>query len=123
MEGKPKFLCSANDRELTYFSKLFDDDVFTLIVNEANLYAKQNRGSSCPSNTWVDTTTQEMRAYIGCFILMGILERLALSNFWSSDTILKVEPIANVMTSKRFKKIVENVHCNNNEIANPRNRR
>ncbi|XP_047106220.1 piggyBac transposable element-derived protein 5-like [Schistocerca piceifrons] len=121
MEGKPKFLCSANDRELTYFSKFFDDDAFTLIVNETNLYAKQNRGSRCPSKTWVDTTTQEMRAYIGCLILMGIHQLPTLSNFWSSDPILKVEPIANVMTSKRLTKIVENVHCNNNETAKPRN--
>jgi hypothetical protein len=49
-QGKPKHVFSASDRELEYFSKLFDDDILTLIMNETNLYAKQNRGSRSPSN-------------------------------------------------------------------------
>jgi hypothetical protein len=48
-QGKPKHVFSASDRELEYFSKLFDHDILTLIMNETNLYAKQNRGSRSPS--------------------------------------------------------------------------
>jgi hypothetical protein len=61
-----------------------------------------------------------MKAFIGCLILMGIHQLPALSNFWSSDPLLKVHAIADVMTSKRFKKSVENIHCNNNETKKPR---
>jgi len=44
-QGKPKHDFSASDRKIKYFSKFFDDDILTLITNETNLYAKQNRGS------------------------------------------------------------------------------
>jgi len=40
----------SEDRELEYFSKLFDNGILTLIMNETNMYAKQNRGSRSPSN-------------------------------------------------------------------------
>jgi hypothetical protein len=62
-----------------------------------------------------------MKAFIGCLILMGIHQLPALSNFWSSDSLLNVDAIADVMTSKRFKNLVVNIHCNNNENKKPRN--
>jgi hypothetical protein len=61
-----------------------------------------------------------MKAFIECLILMGIHQLPALSNFWSSDPLLKVDAIADVMTSKNSKKLVENVHCNNNGTKMPR---
>ena len=51
---------------------------------------------------------------------MGIHDLPALRNFWSSDPVLKVDGIADVMMSKRFKKLLENIHCNNNETKKPR---
>jgi hypothetical protein len=47
--------------ELEYFSKLFDDDILTHIVNETNLYAKQNRDSRSPSKSWEHRSIQEMK--------------------------------------------------------------
>jgi hypothetical protein len=61
-----------------------------------------------------------MKAFIGCLILMGIHQLPTLSNVWSSDPLLKVYAITDVMTSKRFKKLVENIHCNNYETKMPR---
>jgi len=61
-----------------------------------------------------------MKAFIGCLILMGNHQLLALSNFWSSDPLLKVDAITDVMTNKRFKKLLRNIHCNNNETKKPR---
>jgi hypothetical protein len=57
-QGNPKHVFSASDRELKYFSKLFDYDILTL-MNETNLYATQNRGSRSPSKNWVDTTIKK----------------------------------------------------------------
>jgi len=118
-QGNLKHDFSANDRELEYFSKFFDGDILTLLTNETNLYAKQNRGSRSPSNNWVDTTIQEMKAFIECLIVMGIHHLPALCNFWSSDPLLKIDAIVYVTTSKRFNKLLENIHCNN-ETKKPR---
>jgi hypothetical protein len=49
-QGNLKHDFCASDQELEYFSKFFDGDILTLITNETNLYAKENRGSRSPSN-------------------------------------------------------------------------
>jgi len=61
-----------------------------------------------------------MKAFIGCLIVMGIHDLPALCNFCSSDPLLKVDEIADVMKCKRFKKLLENIHCNSNETKTPR---
>nr|CAH7733294.1 unnamed protein product [Callosobruchus chinensis] len=48
---------------------------------------------------------------------MGIYQLPHLANFWSSDPILAVPAVADVMSSKRYKKLVENIHLNDNTTA------
>jgi len=52
-----------------------------------------------------------MKDFVGCLILIGIHHLPTLCNFWSSDPLLKVDAIIDVMTSKSFKKLLENIHC------------
>ncbi len=61
-----------------------------------------------------------MKAFIGCLIVMGIHQLPALKNYWSSDPFFHVESVASVMTASRYKKITENLHCNNNETQPPK---
>lgn len=123
-QGAPKNIFSASDREISYFSQFFDNEMFALLVEETNLYARQKRtiyaGGDGRTKNWNDTTIEEMKAFVGCLIIMGIHDLPALSNFWSSDPILRVAAIADVMSSKRFRKLLENIHCNNNETQKPR---
>lgn len=51
---------------------------------------------------------------------MAIHQLPALKHYWSSDPFLRVDSIASVMTANRFKKIVENLHCNDNETQPPK---
>ncbi|XP_037042056.1 piggyBac transposable element-derived protein 4-like [Bradysia coprophila] len=85
------------------------------IVTETNRYAQQNN-----SKNWIDVTAEEMKAFIGCLIVMGIHQLPALKHYWSSDPFLHVESVASVMTASRFKKIVENLHCNDNKVQPPK---
>ncbi|XP_049954622.1 piggyBac transposable element-derived protein 4-like [Schistocerca serialis cubense] len=50
-------------------------------------------------------------------ILMGVHQLPQLGNYWSSDPILRVTAISSVMTKLRYKKIVENLHCNDNSTC------
>lgn len=101
--------------EKDFFESIFDDQVLLIIVAETNRYAKQNN-----SKNWVDVTADEMKAFVGCLIVMGIHQLPALKHYWSSDPFLHVESVSSVMTASRFKKIVENLHCNDNETQTPK---
>lgn len=103
------------ETETDCFGKIFDLQVIELLVTETNRYAMQNR-----SKNWIDITAVEMKAFIGCLIVMGIHQLPALKHYWSSDPFLRVDAVASVMTANRFKKIVENMHCNDNETQPPK---
>ncbi|CAG5001413.1 unnamed protein product [Parnassius apollo] len=93
----------------TYFNVFLNDEVLLNIVDQTNLYAAQNR-----QKDWDIVTLQELKAFFGILILMGIHVLPNISLYWSSDPMFRVAEIANVMTVKRFKKILANLHLNDN---------
>lgn len=114
---EPKLFLSAPGitKEIDYFLEIFDDTLFSLIVDQTNLYAQQK-----PVRNWVPLTVQELKSYIGCLILMGIHPLPRLENYWSSDPLLGYKGVYEVMNSKKFKKITEALHCNDNTQCPPR---
>ena len=61
--------------------------------------------------------TVEIKTFIAIHILMGIHMLAELRHYWSSDNALGVPAIANLVTKIRFKKLTENIHCNDNTKA------
>lgn len=97
------------------FNKFFDDNMFNHIVEQTNLYAVQKQ-----SKNWTPTSVEEMKAFFGMIIMMGIHVLPSIDHYWSSDPALRVDFIADVMPVKRFKKILENMHFNDNSTQVPR---
>lgn len=115
---------SHQDREMNYFLNIFTENSIQNIVNETNLYASQNMprrsnkySEPKPSNNWENTSVDEIKAFFGLLIIMGIHKLPQLSNYWSSDPFIGVKSISQVMSSKRFKKLIENIHLNDNKTA------
>jgi len=62
---------------------------------------------------------QEIKTFIAVHILMGIHPLPELRHYWSSDNHLGVPAVANLITKTSFKKLTENIHCNDNTKAVP----
>ncbi len=112
-EEKP--VVNVHGKEIDIFRTLFSHDMLDHIVEETNKYAIQQQ-----SKNWEPTTKAEIEAFIGIIILMGIHKLPSTDHYWSSDPILRVEAIAETMTVKRFKKLVENIHMNDNSTEKPK---
>ena len=69
---------------------------------------------------WKPTSVEEIKTFIAVHILMGIHTLPELQHYWSSDNLLGVPAVANLITKTRFKKLTENIHCNDNTKAVPR---
>ncbi|KAL4083594.1 hypothetical protein QTP88_028910 [Uroleucon formosanum] len=89
------------------FSPLID-----LIVRESNLYAEQ-------SNNLLDTTSEEMKAFIGILIIMGFHSLPSIRHYWSNDKNFFCDRVASIMTVKRFLKLVRFLHINDNSKMPP----
>lgn len=105
----------SRTRPVTYFTYFFDTDVIDLLVEQTNIYAEQNR-----SHNWSPVDIPEMKAFLGMIILMGLHPLPTIDLYWSSDPFFRVAEIASVMTCKRFKKVLENLHLNDNSKIPPR---
>lgn len=96
---------------IEFFKHLFGDDLIDVLVTQTNIYAYQ---SNCLF--WTPTTHQEMEAFIGLIIYMGLHPQHDVDRYLSSDPLFGVEPVAKVMTSKRYKKLLQNLHLNDNTL-------
>ena len=108
-ETGPAVPISSDPREL--FSLFFDDEVIDLIVRETNMYAQQ-----CLVNTttmW-STTSDEIRAYIGFYLLMGINRLPEIWDYWAKDEKLHYTPVASRISRTRFEAINRYLHFADN---------
>jgi len=98
------------DGPMQFFSCFFDDDTYQFIVTETNRYARQKK--LCH---WHDTSVDEIKAMFGMMIAMGLHPLADITLYWSSDPMFRVQPIADVMPIKRYKKLLQAFHLNNNK--------
>ena len=87
----PAIPVSCDSLEL--FSAFFDDTLIVLIVTEINRYAKLCLESQGKQSTWC-STEEEIRAYLGFHILMGLNHKPEIRDYWSRDELLHYAPIA-----------------------------
>ncbi|XP_051167290.1 piggyBac transposable element-derived protein 4-like [Leptopilina boulardi] len=99
-------------KESDFFDLFFTQDILQKIVEETNMYFHQNKKKE--SKYAYELSIDELRAWIGMLILMGIHRLPQQKNFWSTDPALRVDFIANIMTRDRFSKIAEILHLNDN---------
>uniref|UniRef100_A0A1B6LRI5 PiggyBac transposable element-derived protein domain-containing protein n=1 Tax=Graphocephala atropunctata TaxID=36148 RepID=A0A1B6LRI5_9HEMI len=92
-----------------YFSKLFTNNIWDLMVAQTNLYSCQVTGSP------INVNLSEMKGFIGILIMMGIVDMPAYTDYWSVD--LRDDKIASVMPLKRFQSIRRYLHFTNNDLS------
>ena len=99
---------------LGLFSLFFDSDLVSLIVKETNRYAEQElRGTE---KSW-STDTDEISAYMGFMILMGINRLPEIRDYWSVNENLRYAPIADRISRDRFEEITRYLHfVDNNSL-------
>ena len=101
------------------FELMFTPSVIDTIVEQTNLYAKQVMGDDKYA-AWEEVSTDELKAYLGFCILMGINQLPALNDYWSSDHTLRYSPIANKISRDRFREISRYLYFADNSTLAPK---
>lgn len=97
-----------------FFNLIFGDEMIDLIVRETNRYARQKLATNIARlNKWQDTTRQEVKAYLGICLIMGINNLPRLAMYWSSDPFIGNTGIQNVVTKNRFEELSQYLHFSN----------
>lgn len=111
----PKISYSHKSQPIDYFTNFFSKKIIDLIVTETNRYATQKS-----SKNFQPTTSTEIKAFLGVMIMMGLHPLPDFELYWSSDRFYNNPDISSTFSLNRFKKLLENLHVNDNSTAAPR---
>lgn len=106
----PEFSLAPEDFEqltpLWYFKQFWDDGMNSHLAHQTNLYSVQVSGSS------IATSKQEIEQLIGIQMRMGIVKMPNIECYWAAES--RYAPVADVMSLKRYKKLRQFLHANDN---------
>ena len=72
---------------LDFFLLFFTAEVWTLQVEQTNLYAEQKREHR-ESSVWYPVTIDEMKGWVSLYLNMGLVTKPNLTSYWSTDSSL-----------------------------------
>lgn len=86
--------------EIFFCNILLPDDIFELLANYTNvrarIYIAQNSSnSSSRVSRWTDTTSDEMKKFLACLLIMGVVRKPRIDMYWTTDELTETPYFAN----------------------------
>ncbi|XP_047103494.1 piggyBac transposable element-derived protein 4-like [Schistocerca piceifrons] len=94
------------------FGVLLSDDIMDLFLFQVNLYAQQS--SLTTGKPYVPASMEELKTFLGINILMGIKPLPSYRDYWSSGADLHDSYVSQLMSRRRFRWFLTNLHLNDN---------
>ena len=97
-------------------SELFlPSDLIELFVEQTNVYARQAHSkNNLPKTKWREVSKEEMLAFLGLNIAMGVVNLPEVNMYWSVNPLLEHPWFRSVLPRNRFKQIVRFFHTIDN---------
>ena len=116
-EPGPTVHVDSSTSAMDVFSRFFTNNVWELIVMETNNYAASvtEQSSHSSPRPWQDVSTEEMKAFIGILILMGICRLSRLRLYWTTKYPYICPGICDIMSLTRFEQIYRFLHLSDSE--------
>ena len=100
------------------FRLFFTTTLIASIVEETNRYAREVLGDAATTK-WVDVVAEDVWAFLGFALLMGINRLPQLHLYWNTDPVYHYLPIAERITRDRFFAIWRFLHFCNTDAPSP----
>ena len=101
----------ATQNPVDYFKLFFDENSTSLLVEQSNLYARQN-------NKTLNATTDEIKLLLAELLLSSIVPVPNKKLYWSyTDHVPKI--LANSIRRDRFLDLLHNLHFADNSVSSP----
>ncbi|XP_066928278.1 piggyBac transposable element-derived protein 4-like [Clytia hemisphaerica] len=97
---------SSAKTPLEFFNLFFTDEIWDQIITESNRYHDQY----VQNDNWKPISKEEIMAFIGVTIAMGIINLPELEQYWRKDGICNIPWFSTVMTYTRYKAILKFIH-------------
>ena len=112
------------------FDEFFEGKMWTILSENTNKYVHaklwqaKDKGDKDPNASawlckWEDTTLDEMNVFVAHLIVMGILKKNSLEQYWSRDSIINMPFFGHYMSRNHFQNILWNLHISDPDETNP----
>ena len=99
--------------ELEYFMKYLPENLFETMAINTNKYKPiYENFRNAKVLDFEQITTDDIRSFIACRMVMGVNVNPAVDDYWSSDPTLRNHFISKTLTRKRFRMISRYYHIN-----------
>ena len=102
------------ETELEVFQLFFTREICSFITEQSNLYAQHHLGEKYKE--WTPITAEELRAYFGFMLLMGLYPKPAIGDYWRCDPFVNYVSISDRISRDRFYDIHRYLHFADNAL-------
>ena len=102
------------ETELEVFQLFFTTEICSFIAEQSNLYTHHHLGEKYTE--WIPITVEELKAYFGFMLLMGLYPKPAISDYWKCDPFVNYAPISERISRDRFYDIHRYLHFAENAL-------
>ena len=110
---------TPQSKVVDFFDVFWTQDLLTTIADESNrFFGFMQAGRVIPRQSrdtkWNDVTWQELKLFLALAVLMGLIRKRALKDYWTTDPIMMTPIFGQVMPRNRFALILRSLHfCDN----------
>ena len=100
---------------LHFFSVFMDDTAWNFLVEHTNQYAAVKLAAAPPSrrslySNWRDVTMEEMKAFVGVILNMGVVQLPDIRDYWRQDETVNLPFFRSIFSHDRFLQIFRLLH-------------
>ena len=95
----------------------FTSSILEHIVRQSNMYAGEMMGERFAQ--WQLYTVEQLCAYFGFMILLGIVQLPTLSDYWKKDEVFHCSALAKRISRDHFLDLHRYFHCVDNSTLQP----
>jgi hypothetical protein len=106
--------------ELNFFYQTFPEELYEFIADQTNLYADKIQQEKGVDKSWRRTSKEEIRAYIGAQILMGIVIAPSQDMYFTNDNLFRPSGLHERFSRDRLDKLHQYFHVGDNSTNPPR---
>ena len=110
----PSRVATGKKSPLDFFKLFFSMQMLEMIVTQTNLYREQCQSAKSSTSPWTNVTVEEMMAFFGVFIAMGVTNLPEVFDYWRTEPILSIPWYASIFSRARFLQISRYLHLVDN---------
>eukprot|EP00063_Salmo_salar_P066961 XP_014041796.1 PREDICTED: piggyBac transposable element-derived protein 4-like [Salmo salar] len=109
--------------EAECFKLFFDKELVESVVQETNRYSHELKEKTPPGvkgklSKWVNTTISEMYTFLVAVMLMGLVKKGSVRDYWTTNPMLQTPFFQTLFSQDRFLVLLRALHFVNNATAN-----